>query len=48
LWVGPEGIDNQVINREMVSPFTTEGGAQVLSPDWGKINPLVTGMFGDQ
>jgi LCP family protein required for cell wall assembly len=44
--VGPMGIDSHVITREMVNPFTTDGGAQVLAPDWVKINPLVTEIFG--
>lgn len=44
--VGPGGIDSYVISRDMVNPFTTAGGAQVLAPDWGKINPLVSGIFG--
>lgn len=46
LRVGPEGIDSYVINRELVNPFTTEDGAQVLAPDWGKIDPLLTEIFG--
>ncbi len=43
---GPDGIDNQVITREMVTPFMTSGGAQVLAPNWDKINPLLLEMFG--
>lgn len=46
LRAGPEGIDSQVISREMVTPFTTSGGAQVLSPNWDRINPLLMEMFG--
>jgi len=45
--VGPDGIDNRVITREMVNPFTTSEGAQVLTPNWGKINPVLMGMFGE-
>lgn len=46
LRAGPEGIDSQVISREMVTPFTTSGGAQVLAPNWERINPLLMEMFG--
>jgi LCP family protein required for cell wall assembly len=46
LLVGPGEIDNRVITREMVQPFTTTGGAAVLAPDWSQINPLVQEMFG--
>jgi polyisoprenyl-teichoic acid--peptidoglycan teichoic acid transferase len=40
------GIDGRTITREMVNPFTTDGGAQVLVPDWLKINPLLLQIFG--
>ncbi len=43
---GPDGIDNRTITREMVTPYTTDQGANVLIPDWSKINPLITEMFG--
>ena len=43
---GPDGLDSRIISREMVSPFTTNQGASVLLPDWGKINPVVREMFG--
>ena len=46
LRAGPEGIDSQVISREMVTPFTTSGGAQVLAPNWDRINPVLMEMFG--
>jgi LCP family protein required for cell wall assembly len=46
LRVGPSGVDNRTIQREMVKPFTTDQGAQVLLPDWSKINPLLMQMFG--
>jgi polyisoprenyl-teichoic acid--peptidoglycan teichoic acid transferase len=46
LRVGPGGVDNRTIQREMVKPFTTDQGAQVLLPDWSKINPLLMQMFG--
>ncbi len=47
LIVGPQGIDNRVITRDMVQPFTTEGGAAVLAPDWSQINPVVQELFGE-
>jgi anionic cell wall polymer biosynthesis LytR-Cps2A-Psr (LCP) family protein len=40
------GIDSQVIAREMVVPFQTSGGAQVLAPNWEVINPVLNRMFG--
>lgn len=46
LRVGPEGIDGRVITREMTHPFSTEGGAQVLGPNWEAIDPVLLEMFG--
>jgi polyisoprenyl-teichoic acid--peptidoglycan teichoic acid transferase len=43
---GSDGIDNRTISREMVLPFTTDGGAQVLAPNWDQIRPVVREMFG--
>lgn len=40
------GIDSRIITPEMVSPFTTSGGAQVLGPNWDLINPVIGEMFG--
>jgi anionic cell wall polymer biosynthesis LytR-Cps2A-Psr (LCP) family protein len=40
------GIDSQAITREMVIPFQTSQGAQVLAPNWDVINPLLKRMFG--
>ncbi len=40
------GIDSQTITREMVTPFQTSQGAQVLAPNWDVINPLLKRMFG--
>lgn len=40
------GIDSRVISREMVVPFQTSAGAQVLAPDWNLINPVLLDMFG--
>lgn len=45
LRVGIQGIDGRMISREMVKPFTANGGAQVLAPDWSKITPLIDEMF---
>lgn len=46
LRAGPDGIDNRTLDREMVTPFTTSGGANVLLPNWERINPLLREMFG--
>src|SRR5512144_339071 len=40
------GIDSQTINRDMVIPFQTTQGAQVLAPNWDVINPMLRNMFG--
>jgi polyisoprenyl-teichoic acid--peptidoglycan teichoic acid transferase len=40
------GMDSQTITREMVTPFQTSQGAQVLAPNWDVINPLLKRMFG--
>lgn len=40
------GVDSRTITPEMVTPFQTDGGAQVLAPNWGSINPLLKEMFG--
>ena len=40
------GIDNRIISREMVSPVTTNQGANVLIPNWQLINPTLMEMFG--
>lgn len=47
LRLGADGIDNQVIDRDYVTPFTTPDGAQVLIPQWELILPLVEEMFGN-
>ncbi len=46
LRAGPEGIDSRVIDRDMVIPFTTAGGAQVLAPRWEIIAPMIQELFG--
>jgi LCP family protein required for cell wall assembly len=40
------GIDSRTITREMVTPFQTSQGAQVLAPNWELIQPLLRKMFG--
>ena len=45
LRVGPGGIDNRIIDREMTTSFITSSGAYVLSPDWPKINVILIQMF---
>ena len=40
------GMDSRVITREMVNPFQTNGGAQVLAPNWDLIDPTLKEMFG--
>ena len=46
LRAGPDGLDNRTIGRDMATPFTTPQGASVLLPDWSKINPVISEMFG--
>ncbi|MFM8320203.1 MAG: LCP family protein, partial [Chloroflexota bacterium] len=46
LRTGPNGIDSHVIDRQMVSPFTTSDGAMVLAPNWDAIRPLLEQVFG--
>jgi anionic cell wall polymer biosynthesis LytR-Cps2A-Psr (LCP) family protein len=40
------GFDSRTITREMVTPFTTLQGAQVLLPNWDAIHPTLREMFG--
>ncbi len=44
--LGPGGIEFHTIDRSMVTPFTTSGGASVLMPNWDRINPLLEILFG--
>jgi len=39
------GMNTQTITREMVTPWTTSEGANVLLPDYGQINALMKEMF---
>lgn len=45
LSVGPDGIEQHVIGREMTEPWTTPTGGAVLLPRWEAIHPLVQGLF---
>lgn len=45
LRVGAGGIDARAISREMVTPFVTNQGAQVLAPKWEVIRPVTEEMF---
>lgn len=40
------GVESQTITRDMVTPFQTSAGAQVLAPNWEAIRPLLEDMFG--
>ncbi len=40
-------INNQTITREMVNPYTTDQGANILLPNWQAINPLLLELFGE-
>jgi LCP family protein required for cell wall assembly len=46
LRAGSNGIDNRTLDRDMVTPWTTDQGAQVLLPNWDAINPVLMEMFG--
>ena len=39
------GFDTQTVTRDMVTPFRTDQGAQVLLPRWDLIRPAVQAMF---
>jgi hypothetical protein len=43
--VGLDGITNRIIDKEMVVPFVSGGGAQVLAPNWDLINPVLLEIF---
>lgn len=46
LLVGFNDIDSRVIDREMVTPYTTNQGANILLPRWENIIPVMNNMFG--
>lgn len=39
------GFDSHTLDRDMVTPWTTDAGAQVLLPNWDKVNPLLLQLF---
>lgn len=43
---GRENLDTRTITRDMVHPFVTNQGAQVLGPDWEAIKKVTGEMFG--
>lgn len=40
-----KGLDAQTLGRDMIIPWVTNEGAQVLAPNWDLINPLIDEMF---
>jgi LCP family protein required for cell wall assembly len=46
LRTGPDNVDFRIISREMITPFTTDGGAAVLAPKWELIQPILFDIFG--
>lgn len=46
LRAGPDGVQSYLVSREMVTPFTTDQGANVLLPNWTIIRLLVEQVFG--
>jgi LCP family protein required for cell wall assembly len=45
--VGPQHIERQVLEGDLVQPYTTSGGAAVQLPVWERINPILLRMFGE-
>lgn len=45
LRAGASGIQFETINRDMVTPWVTDAGAQVLLPNWAVIKPRVWEMI---
>ncbi|MEA4908648.1 MAG: LCP family protein, partial [Anaerolineaceae bacterium] len=41
-----DAVDSRTLPRDLVQPFVTGGGAQVLLPQWELIHPLIHEMFG--
>ncbi len=41
------GMDSRTIDWDMVTPYVTAGGADVLLPRWDVINPVLLEMFGE-
>jgi polyisoprenyl-teichoic acid--peptidoglycan teichoic acid transferase len=40
-------LNNRTITREMVTPYTTDQGANILLPNWQPIRALINEMFGN-
>ncbi len=47
LYTGPNGVGESIISREMVTPYTTDQGANVLLPNWDLIHLLIRQVFGN-
>lgn len=45
--VGPQHFEQQVLEGNLVQPYTTSGGASVQLPVWERINPILLKMFGE-
>jgi LCP family protein required for cell wall assembly len=46
LRAGSDGVESYQVSREMVTPYITNQGANVLLPNWALINLLVKQVFG--
>ena len=46
LRVGANGVRTIAMDRSMATGFTTAAGAQVLAPNWTRINPILLEVFG--
>jgi LCP family protein required for cell wall assembly len=45
LFSAVKGFDARTFDRDMVTSWTTDAGAQVLIPNWDRINPLLFELF---
>jgi LCP family protein required for cell wall assembly len=45
LFSAVKGFDARTFDREMITPWITDAGAQVLIPNWDRINPLLFELF---
>jgi len=45
LFSAVKGFDARTFDRAMITPWITDAGAQVLLPNWDKINPLLFELF---
>jgi polyisoprenyl-teichoic acid--peptidoglycan teichoic acid transferase len=41
----PDKVNSQILTREMVTPYVTESGANILLPNWAAILPLMQEQF---